>query len=430
MTILDVRLANLERHLEEAQDPAGWLLKMKVKATDPDVVAENLWIFAFEKIQEVVQDLEEEIEEVRRQLAAGTLTEEQAWPRYQRVRARSATVFRECLDLLGGLALRDRATDDQICQLTDELIYECAQPSFKVLATMPGLAEEGGDSLTSTLRRVAGVRFPEWTVWTVPLVAHEYAYVMTDVEDMLRNYVTAEAAVWTQQREPSDADEEGSEGLHAQAVAYGRVLLADAFATFAMGPAYACATLLLRLDPAARGHRYRPSDATRARIILGVLRDMDRHALGAYRETLDLLEEQWSGLSHLVPPPDPDKPEDVVAPDRVAQFLHRGFKHRRTGYTPQGWSQARAWSASWRDAAARHEPLNLPEQVSPTHTLRDALNAVWDRRLEMLRTPAAEDDDVVEELADVGRDLCRAVVLRRSRAARRPVPPAVRGRGR
>jgi hypothetical protein len=428
-TILDVRLASLERHLEEAQDPSGWLLKIKAKDSDPDVVPENLWFFAFDKIQEVVRDLEEEIEDVRGQLRTGDLSEEEAWPRYQRVRARSGTVFRECLDLLGGLALRDRATDDQICQLTDELIRECAQPSFRVLATMPALAEESGDSLTSTLRRVAGVRFPEWTVWTVPLVAHEYAYVMTEVEDILRNYVSAEARMWTAERGHPGGGEEGTEELHAQAVAYGRVLLAEAFATFAMGPAYACATLLLRLDPAAKGHRYRPSDATRARIVLGVLHDMSERAQGAYKDTLDVLRAQWSTLDHLAPAADLDRPEDVMVPDRVAAFLHRAFKHRRTGYTPQGWGQARAWSQSWTDAIQREKRPAVPE-VETTHTLRDALNAAWHCRLELLRGPAPEHDPVVEDLAEVGRHLCQTVVLRRSRAARRPVPPAIRARGR
>ena len=81
MSVLDVRLASIERHLELAQDPRTWLSKMK-----PDgAVEENLWEFAFEKIQDEAGDLEQEIEELRKRLAEGDLTEELAWPSYQKV---------------------------------------------------------------------------------------------------------------------------------------------------------------------------------------------------------------------------------------------------------------------------------------------------------------------------------------------------------
>jgi hypothetical protein len=421
VTVLDVRLASIERHLELAQDPRTWLSKMK-----PDgAVQENLWEFAFEKIQDEAGDLELEIEELRRRLSED-LTEEKAWPVYQKILARSELVFRECLDLLGGLALRDRSTDDQICQLADELIYECAQPSFRVLATMPSLAQDLGDSLTSSmLRRVASIRFPDWTLWTVPLVAHEYAYVMTELEDVLRSHVSLEASAWSIEHRPDPGSKDTEEEIRLRNENYARVLLADGFATYAMGPAYACAALLLRLDPAYDGHRYRPSDSTRARMILGVLNEMDRTSMGAYTAVLQFLTQRWEEISRLVPTTETAEADDVLVPERVSAYLQRKFKYKRTGYTPQGWAEARQWSMVWQ--ASPRKPT-VPENLGATHSLRDALNAVWDCRVAFTQTFESPDDrdEAVDRVADVGRDLCNEIVDRKGRGHVKPLPRANR----
>jgi hypothetical protein len=419
--VLDLRLASIERCLELAQDPRIWFSKMK-----PDgAVAENLWEFAFEKIQDEAGDLELEIEELRRRLSE-ELTEERAWPSYQKILARSELVFSECLDLLGGLALRDRSTDDQICQLADELIYECAQPSFRVLATMPSLAHDLGDSLTSSmLRRVASIRFPDWTLWTVPLVAHEYAYVMTELEEVLRSHVSLEASAWCLEHRPDPGSDDIAEEIRLRAQNYARVLLADAFATFAMGPAYACAAVLLRLDPAYDGHRYRPSDSTRARMILGVLDEMNRTSMGAYEDILQFLTRRWEEISQLVPTAAAAEAEDVLVPERVSAYLQRKFKYKRTGYTPQGWTEARKWSMEWQGSERRP---TVPEDLGAAHSLRDALNAVWDCRVaftEKFESPG-DRDEAVDRIAEVGRDLCREIVGRKESGHGRAVPRANR----
>lgn len=424
MTILDIRLANIERHLEQAQDERTWLSKMKVNG----VVAENLWSFAFERIQDEAGEIETEIEKLRRRLASGATNERAAWPSYQLLRTRSELVFRECLDLLGGLALRDRSTDDQICQLADELIYECAQPSFKVVASMPSLAEDIGDSLTTTLRRVASIRFPDWTLWTVPLVAHEYAYVMTEVEDVLRTHVSGQATIWAAAHGPDPGASSVADELRLRTANYARVLLADAFATFAMGPSYACSALLLRLDPASAVHRYRPSDATRARMILGVLGEMNQLSMGAYDDILKFLTERWGEMALLAPPPDIDAPEDVLIPEAVSAYLHKKFKYKRTGYTSQGWAAARDWAREWESDLIKRKPLALPSGRGAISTLRDALNAVWDCRAWITMTTKTPDDrDAwVGQVKDAGQKLCNELVAGKGRALGKGLPKADR----
>jgi hypothetical protein len=432
LSVLDVRLASIERHLEQAQDPRTWLTKMATTGS----LAENLWEFAFERIQDEAGDLEAEIEELRRQLTTGELTESAAWAKYRQVRARSEFVLRECLDLLGGLALRDRATDDQICQLADDLIYECAQPSFKVVATVPALTGGAGDSLTSTLRRVASVRFPDWSLWTVPLVAHEYAFVMTEVEDVLRSHVKSQAAAWVSAQplpagSPGEKPEDVREDLRKRAESCARVLLADAFATFTMGPAYACGALLLRLDPADGAHRYRPSDVTRAAMVLGMLKAMDAVAMGAYGEIRTYLEGQWGQMSDLSGPVAPDPLGGVLSPELVSTYLHRKFKYKRTGYAPDGWGVAREWARQWKASLQRRQALTVPTGLVPGHSLRDALNAVWDTQVWINTTmdSAANRDVAVEKVSTVGRELCEELVKRRRPGVGKSLPAAERAGG-
>jgi len=410
MSVLDVRLASIERHLEQAQDPRHWL-SLRSPTTQ---VSQNLWEFAFEAIQDDAGELETRIEELREELAGGRTSEADAWTEYQSIRARTEAVLRECLDLLGGLVLRDASTDDSICQLADELIFECAQPSFKVVATLPALADYSGGPLTSTLRRVASVRFPDWSRWTVPLVAHEYAAVMTEVEDVLREFVTSCSTAWVLAH-PQDTPE-AVEELRVQAASHARVLVADAFATFAMGPAYACPALLLRLDPAVGGHRHRPSDATRAGVVLGVLEAMDVIAMGAYTSIRTNLQGQWDSMRALSSPATAeDDMAGVVPAQHVADYLHRRFKYKRTGYSTTGWAEAGMWSTQWKQSLSTNRRLAVPGNLRDDHSLRDALNALWDTRLWVnAEVKAPDQNDLwVEEVEGVGRQLCDQLVARR-----------------
>jgi hypothetical protein len=78
--------------------------------------------------------------------------------------------------------------------------------------TLPSRMEQNALTSSGVLR----IGFPEWTIWALPLVQHDFGRMFVN------------------RCEPTAADEG---------------LLADACATIVTGPAYACAALLLRLDP-------------------------------------------------------------------------------------------------------------------------------------------------------------------------------------
>lgn len=148
---------------------------------------------------------------------------------YLRNRDEIESLFSEYVDVLRGVALRSAGFRDGDSQLNDIFMIADELPrlwsrkegwDWQSLA-VPSRTELNRKSQAFTLR----IGFPEWTLWALPFAQHEFAHVFAA-------------------RVPGLAPT----GPRAQ---YEAALLADALATVVTGPAYACAALLLRLDPAA-----------------------------------------------------------------------------------------------------------------------------------------------------------------------------------
>jgi hypothetical protein len=136
--------------------------------------------------------------------------------------------FREYVDLLRGIALRSAGFTEQDGQLGDIFLIADMLPrlwgrvdgwEWGSLA-VPSYSELNHTSEAMMLR----LGFPEWTIWALPFVQNEFGHV----------YVAKGRLADSSDGSVHDA-----------------TLLADALATVVTGPAYACAALLLRLDPAA-----------------------------------------------------------------------------------------------------------------------------------------------------------------------------------
>lgn len=195
--------------------------------------------------------------------AFDTLLHEQARP-----------LFVEYVDFLGGLTVRETGLDGRICEMSEFLLGGLASTRF---VSIPA----SQSALSSAMDSVIKMGFPEWSVWGLPLAAHEVGVALwddpmiTDLRAAIREQVPAECD-----------DAELAE------------LFGDAFAAWTMGPAYGCAALLLRLQPHGadvRAHA-RPRDVDRARLVLGVLRSLTPPAsddgLSAAVETLASLWER------------------------------------------------------------------------------------------------------------------------------------------
>jgi 3',5'-cyclic AMP phosphodiesterase CpdA len=350
-----------------------------------------------------------------------------AWSSYQKVYRRSQEIFRDCLELMGGLALRDKELDERICEVADELInattdyVRTSWYSFTILAQR--------EAFQWTISRIIRLRFPEWTIWSLPFAAHEFGHVVIRDEDMFKELVEAQTSEWKKR--------------------HLNVILADAFATYVMGPAYLCAAISLWLDPSGfsgeddpseTSDETRLSDATRAHVMFAVLERMNIKAqddIGEepYTEIIDLLAQRWEAARSQQDASSEESLEEIQLWDNqdlealVETALREldDWLYEEEGAYPHsgenGIKVAEAWAAAWQKQLSNGERLSIPE-LSPNSTLRDALNAAWLCRIRV-------EPDKVDLVAKAAYQLCEQIIGQKTADAGEPAgrstqPPARR----
>lgn len=296
-----------------------------------------------------------------------TLLKEQAKP-----------LFAEYVEFAGGLAMRDNALEDRVCRMTDELLKELSETTRNAL-TVPARQAALSTIMTSVIK----VGFPEWTVWGIPLAGHEAGLRIAEDDPAVREYV-----------------EEPGQGLSKE---LRKSLFADIFAAYTLGPAYACAAILLRFEPhhvLAVGDE--PSDIDRAWLILMVLDRLGQPGSyndyaeqpASYFETVRTLRDLWdtavaslAGQGIGLDPHAEARTDIQLFLDDVWEILSdSGQFHPFTGMR----SEAAERRDRWDEAQKLAEYLLLPPQVPKDETrvpplrrqdIIELLTAAWLARL-------------------------------------------------
>jgi hypothetical protein len=415
--ILSARLNVLKQNLQRAAD-TEWLQKSLHQVGVSDEVwlglAKTIGLEARQQVgtidalQRGLRNAERQEEETRETALAKT------WEGYSQLHLKSQELFGEFLEFIGGLAFRSRELDERICNVADELIQNCSRDTIGdpwQSVTVPAREE----AVSKTLAAIIRLRFPERTIWTVPFAAHEFGHVLMEECDPLKKIIDEYAPVWRDLRVRFGGS--GRIMSKARARAYLGELLADAFATYYMGPAYPAAAIHLRFDPttALREDEEHPSDLRRAYVILSMLEQMNKKlGLLPYREILNRLRSDWAALCRRNGHPKLESSHETRLDDLVATAygtfgtaLLPAAEYPLSGYS--GWSVASGWQARWQQEAEANGPLSLPDGVTKTSRLRDALNAAWVFRI---MHPAE-----VRDVTDVALRLCEEIIQARSASA-------------
>ena len=316
-----------------------------------------------------------------------------AWSQYiDRLYKSSELLFEEYVDLVSGVAIRDAGFDRGISRLAEGLLKPGETIGSFTWNTLTIPARE--EALAVTAARIVRLGFPEWTIWTLPLTAYELGC----------NY--------------ADSDKKAAEKIIALDGDLGElfVLVADAFATYFLGPAYACATILMRLNPAEAfsGNRL---VAKRAAIILSVLRHMSTDVPGIedhYAEITSRLAVEWrdalrqtgwhglvdgdgegigecTGLRQLIGLTD----EEQAAIDRLLRSLE-ALLYAWIVPDITFWPKVEEWAAKLRQGQELHV-----SDLGGSAELRYVLNAAWRARIAV--RPGETDIDDPRELADIAQ---------------------------
>jgi hypothetical protein len=277
---------------------------------------------------------------------------DRAWTAYLDVLPKAQDVFAEYVDFLAGLALRDGGYDGGICRIADELVHAIGgwrDISWNSL-TIPARRE----ALEMTMARIIRIGFPEWSFWALPLVAYGFGSVLVGNVQEFTDFT---------QRRPTEQQ------------ARTRVLLADALATYVMGPAYACALMLLRLDPAAPED---PAEAgltvLRAQVVLAMLRRLSKETDEHPHDIIEQqLHDQWDAALAQTHPGD-EPPGDINVQELVDFVTDQLYG---MALPDNAWPKIDKWSSAISEGQALQ-----PDDVNRIDDgLRHVLNAAWLARL-------------------------------------------------
>jgi hypothetical protein len=315
----------------------SFLIQMKEKG-------QGTW----ESLNERAGLLQADVEEIEKDLSGPN-----AWKALSKAEAEAIDlVFNECVELLGGMALRDAHLDADICDLAEALIQ-----SIPVSGNHPNVIPGGISSMMMTVERFIRLRFPEWTIWGIPLAAHE---------------------LWRGQFDNLLARSLGPDGSSLIKDPTIQQCLGDAFATYFMGPAYALAAVTLLFDPT------RAQDDLRVRATESMLRCMDPTRPDAfsdsYQTVADNLASAWTAAKHQAGTTI-DLSRAEVVETAVAALFKRLDSVGHPYFSVAEWKSVRNWAEKLgSDAAA--ETI----EISGKQDLRHALNAVWLARLDAAGT--------------------------------------------
>jgi hypothetical protein len=297
---------------------------------------------------------------------------DEPWERFADLELEMRGLFRCCMELINGAAFRASREDEKVWTVADEFNRELALLALQQsnhYVTVPALDDAPRASHFRTVR----VRFPDWTIWSLPLAGYEFAQAAVDSQRRISKVAQTEAArlISAAARPPDARAVALSERAIARRVG---VLLSDAVATFILGPCYASATINLRLDPAGGDHSG-ASAHERAHVIFSCLREV--HGPDVDSDFVRALEEVWTdavGRSRcdagtFATREDLDR---TMIPAFVGALALLPTTVRLTRIRLR---RATQLADDWKEAL--DDGARLRVAIQDTDRLRDVLNAAW-----------------------------------------------------
>jgi hypothetical protein len=341
----------------------------------------------------------------------------QYWSNYsEMLETHSKPRFAEYVDLVGGLALRRHGYDEGVCRMADDVLRKLSAAIYPPWQSWTIPARE--EARTKTLASIIRLGFPEWTIWAVPLGAHEFAHVLLSDKEhkRLENYakkIRQTSAARFRRRQMSrcrDARDEQARATLARAVEahnervrqHVATYMADAIATYMIGPAYAYALILLRLDPRSPTENDpRAPGLDRAFVVLEMLGHInkDAGALSPYTGVINQLEEAWSSAV-MQNQGQSTRPANEMELRRCVAFVWE-YLHDQVDelqYPTAHWTRIGDWPGLLLEGVPS-PPIELPDPPD----YRDVLNAAW---LARARQPSSTKD--IEVLAEILWEQIRA----------------------
>ena len=289
------------------------------------------------------------------------------WEGLQADRKECDAILKEFLSFLGGALIRQNQLDNGICAIADNLLADLSLRSDIPWTRMTILGE--GDFFAD-MTEIIRLSFPEFTIWNLPIVGHEFGHFVgrelrkrmidRDKRDFLRELIEQEGKI-----DLSEDKKKKEENYHYEH-------LADIFATYSLGPAFAFTSILLKFNPNKnKDGESHPSDVKRVYIILKTLQKMEEDS--KYKIILSWLKEGWLDVLRIPDQLDPSSLDNRL--ENLYGILEDEISEVR--FTRQNF--LRANELSEKLCQCQEDTRDLANQC---YTLSEILNAAWICRVE------------------------------------------------
>ena len=328
----------------------------------------------------------------------------ECWRRLRSVRIQTEKTLQESLALLAGLLVQRARLDSGFCAVANALLAELSEVMPPQISWAKGVILDVGDSFTP-MSSMIRTRFPEFTVWALPIVGHEVGHVVMQELRRLKPdarshaYPLVELAAKHSEAYVRAGRKPPRGHARARAQALGdtfvRELFSDFFAVYALGASYACSTLLVRFEPSQADlpDSAHPPPVERAHLIVRALRDVH----DVFGDVADMLEKTWNQLLSSCGVPAADKETAVPRLDDLAAAFSATAERHLSDLRYSGWETASPLTAPLEQGRG-------PSTAPPGCSIRDVMNAAWIARLRQWDTP-----QTVEAIEGSAMDLCRQV---------------------
>jgi len=335
---------------------------------------------------ELITAQQNSLTSLRNLLGQGKVSAENGWSQFQIINNDCQNLLKECLEFVQGALARKAGTDFGICRIADALLMDIGHRSdiSWTRFTMLAVGEFFHD-----MSEIIRLRFPDPTIWSLPVACHEFGH-------FAEQKISERYGGKTRYPIQEILDQERFNG--AKNVSYLRELFADLFATFALGPAYACTCILTRFDPEQAhvdGNEH-PSSAKRAYFILKALDKMNSSEITKpYGSIIDRLKNAWG------------KDVDPVAAGQLNVWLESLdiALNKKSGVKFKGWAGASALIPAMMARDLPHQALQ--QAKAGKANIPDVLNAAWICRLENF-----DELDRVNQIGDNAMRLCHEISLK------------------
>ena len=307
--------------------------------------------------------------------AAAATVDTTVWEVLGPQREDAARLRKEVFALVQGVLFNESALDGRLVEVARHLLAGLSRRSNLEDVVVPTVSPES-ESLNRTLELVR-LRIPSQAVWELPICVHEFGHHVTralgaarserSVKPPIELYIEDEAAFEAQLS--NSTLEVARSRLHE--------LFADAYATYAVGPAYpiACITCRIPADRVTRATASHPSWLRRVYLMAATLDAMsDTTGLERYRMAADRsVRPLWRQLTGGALPEEGMGQYLTEMARRIVTDLLR--RHAANELLYAGGDQVMSITsmlAQSQDSAA------LPSGTAVTHVL----NAAWVWRLE------------------------------------------------